>query len=252
MTAADKNIKTSITGAPPEIIEWLEACYKKEYCNNREFFLLYANTHARLNEKSIQWFIKRCIDIIGTSLGIIAISPLLLLIALAIKLESPGPVFFKQKRIGKNGREFYMYKFRSMYKDAEQRLGDLIKQNETNECMFKLFDDPRITKVGKFLRKHSFDELAQLINVLRGEMSLVGFRPPIPRELDRYKEWHYVRFSGMPGLTGPWQVSGRSKIKDFDRVVELEFDYVRDWNYLKDIFILFKTLPVVLFGKDAA
>ncbi len=202
--------------------------------------------------KYIQFYIKRAIDITGTIIGGFIISPLLILIALLIKLDSPGPIFFKQKRIGRNGKEFYIYKFRTMYQDAEERLQELLKYNETNELMFKMKDDPRITRIGKFLRKYSLDEFGQLINVLKGDMSLVGFRPPIPREVENYKRWHHLRFKCMPGLTGPWQVSGRSSIKNFDKVVELEVGYSFNWTLLKDFEILLKTVPVVVFGKDAA
>lgn len=204
------------------------------------------------NEKPVQFLLKRMFELTGIVIGLALISPILILIAIAVKLDSPGPILYKQKRIGYLGKTFYMYKFRSMYKDADKKLKDLLKHNETNECMFKMKDDPRITKVGKFLRKYSLDEFPQLINCLRGEMSLVGFRPPTQNELEGYKSWHYVRFSSMPGLTGPWQVSGRSNIKEFDEVIKLEYRYSKNWKFIKDVAILFKTIPVVLFGKDAA
>ena len=205
-----------------------------------------------LNKKPVQYFIKRFIEINGTFLGLFIISPLLIAIAASIKLCSRGPVFFKQKRIGKHGKEFFMYKFRSMEINAEERLKELEKYNQTNELMFKMFDDPRITKVGKFLRKYSLDELPQLFNVLKGEMSLVGFRPPLPSEVAEYKSRHYIRFATMPGLTGPWQVSGRSNIKNFDEVINLEYEYTKNWSLFQDVKMLFKTIPVVLLGKDAA
>jgi len=205
-----------------------------------------------LNKKPVQYFIKRFIEINGTFLGLFIISPLLIAIAASIKLCSRGPVFFKQKRIGKHGKEFFMYKFRSMEINAEERLKELEKYNQTNELMFKMFDDPRITKVGKFLRKYSLDELPQLFNVLKGEMSLVGFSPPLPSEVAEYKSRHYIRFATMPGLTGPWQVSGRSNIKNFDEVINLEYEYTKNWSLFQDVKILFKTIPVVLLGKDAA
>jgi len=204
------------------------------------------------SDKKIQWYIKRFIDITGTVFGVLLILPVLIAIAILIKLDSPGSILFKQKRIGQNGKEFYIYKFRTMYKDAESRLQELLKYNETNELMFKMQDDPRVTRIGKFLRKYSLDEFPQLINVIKGEMSLVGFRPPIPREVENYKRWHHLRFKGMPGLTGPWQVSGRSSIKSFDKVVELEISYNFNWSLSKDLGIMLKTVPVVIFGKDAA
>ena len=204
------------------------------------------------SQKPVQFFVKRCIDFVGTILGVAVISPLLFTIAVMIKIDSKGSILFKQRRRGYNGKEFYIYKFRSMYINAEEELGELKKYNQTNELMFKMFDDPRITKVGKFLRKYSLDELPQLINVLRGEMSLVGFRPPLPNEVDCYQKRHYIRFSVLPGLTGPWQIGGRSKIKFFDEVIKLEYEYVKNWSLLKDFEILFKTIPVILFGKNAA
>ena len=204
------------------------------------------------NKSSFQWKIKRAVDFIGSVVGIMLISPILFLIALAIKIDSPGPILFKQKRVGLNGEHFDMYKFRSMQQDAEQRLKELLKYNETNEAMFKMSNDPRMTRVGRFLRKYSLDELPQLLNVVKGEMSLVGPRPPIVSEVNSYKPWHYVRFATLPGLTGLWQVSGRSSIDNFDQVVELDFTYINKWNLFLDTFILFKTVPVVLFGKDTA
>lgn len=216
----------------------------------RERFLISRNFNVK-SRRPVQWRLKRAIDYFGTGLGILLISPVLLIIALAIKIESPGPVFFKQKRIGLYGKEFYMYKFRSMKQDAEKELYKFKSQNETNDMMFKMKNDPRVTKVGKFLRKHSLDELPQLFNVLDGAMSLVGPRPPLPSEVELYKKWYYLRFATVPGLTGLWQVSGRSDITDFDKVVELDFKYIEKWNIFSDISILFKTIPVVLFGKGA-
>jgi len=204
------------------------------------------------NKKPVQVFIKRVVELFGTILGLIIISPILVTIALAIKLETNGPVLYKQKRIGQHGKEFYMYKFRSMCLGADEKIDELKKYNQTNESMFKMFDDPRVTKVGKFLRKHSLDEFPQLLNVLKGEMSLVGFRPPLPCEVKQYKPVHYVRFTMMPGLTGPWQVNGRSSIKNFDKVIKLEYEYAKNWSLYNDLQILLKTIPVVIFGKNAA
>lgn len=202
--------------------------------------------------KPYQWFLKRAMDILGSILGIFLLSPLLCLIAIAIKLESKGPVLFKQKRVGLYGKEFYIYKFRSMRQDAEKKL-DLIRNlNETNDVMFKMFKDPRITTVGRFIRKYSFDELPQLLNVIRGEMSLVGPRPPLLSEVLMYSDWHYLRFSTLPGITGLWQVSGRAIIKNFDKVVKLDYQYIQDWSLKLDIFLLLKTIPVVISAKGAA
>ena len=210
----------------------------------------YALMCRHIPKKPVQQFIKRAIEVTGTLIGLVAISPLLLVIVLAIKLDSKGPVLFKQKRVGKNGTTFNMYKFRSMTVGAEDRLDEIKHKNETNHLMFKMKDDPRITSVGKFLRKYSLDEFPQLLNVLTGDMSLVGFRPPLPSEVANYKDWHHLRFLSQPGMTGPWQVSGRSSIKDFDDVVKLEFDYAKKWSLWADLVILFKTIPVVLLGKE--
>lgn len=201
--------------------------------------------------KPWQWILKRTFDYGVTLFGLVLISPLLIIVAMIIKLDSKGPVFYKQKRIGLYGKDFEMYKFRSMKQDADKEFEKIKQLNETNELMFKLFNDPRITRVGKFIRKYSIDELPQLFNVLKGEMSLVGPRPPLPREVQHYQKRHYLRFATIPGLTGLWQVSGRSKIKDFDTVLDLDLAYITNWSFLMDIVLLFKTIPVVLFAKDA-
>ena len=173
-------------------------------------------------------------------------------VALAIKLEDPaGPVFFGQTRIGKNGRRFTIYKFRSMYKDAEERKKELMAKNQMQGLMFKMDDDPRITKVGKFIRKTSIDELPQFWNIFKGDMSLVGTRPPTVDEFEKYNDYYRRRLSITPGLTGMWQVSGRSDITDFDEVVKLDLQYIDDWSIKKDIKILFQTVYVVLFGKGS-
>jgi exopolysaccharide biosynthesis polyprenyl glycosylphosphotransferase len=198
-----------------------------------------------------QWAAKRMFDLSATILGLVVILPLLAFITLAIRLDSPGPVLFKQQRVGLHGKMFQVYKFRSMHPDAEARLQELLENNQTNGGMFKMVDDPRLTRVGKFLRKYSLDEFPQLLNVLKGHMSLVGPRPPIARELNVYDRWHHVRFATLPGMTGAWQVNGRSSITNFDQVVALDFDYIAHWSLWSDIKILLKTFPVVLFGKGA-
>ena len=202
--------------------------------------------------RPVQWSIKRIFDLIASTLGIIMISPILALIAIAIKLDSKGPVFFKQKRVGLYGREFYMYKFRSMVQDAEKEIEAMKCFNETNDVMFKMYEDPRITKIGKIIRKYSLDELPQLFNVIRGEMSLVGPRPPLMSEVENYNAWHYLKFATLPGLTGMWQVNGRAKIKNFDTVVKLDYSYIDKWNLKLDFYLLFKTIPVVILAKGAA
>lgn len=249
MLIEEKNINDNIISE--EIIDFLEKGHKKFDNTRKNPFDVSINLY-KLNKNRSQYFLKKILEKTATLVGLAFISPVLLITAAAIKLESEGPVFFKQKRIGQHGKEFYICKFRSMYKDAESKVEELKKFNQTNEFMFKMFDDPRITKVGKFIRKYSIDELPQLFNVLKGEMSLVGFRPPLPSEVKNYKDSYYVRFAMMPGLTGPWQVNGRSKIKKFEDVVNLEYEYSKNWSLLKDFYILMKTIPVVLFGKDTA
>ena len=194
---------------------------------------------------------KRSIDIIGSFCGLVVLSILFIIIGLLIKLEDPkGKVFFKQLRVGKDGREFYMYKFRSMASDAEERLKELLALNEVSGAMFKMKDDPRVTKVGKFIRKTSLDELPQLINVLKGEMSLVGPRPPLPREVEQYSSWDLQRLLVTPGCTGLWQVSGRNSL-GFQEMVNLDLHYIRERSMFLDIKILFKTVFVLFGSKNA-
>ena len=194
---------------------------------------------------------KRMLDLVGGLVGTIAVFILYPFVAVAIKLDSPGPVFFKQKRMGSHGRIFNLYKFRTMYQDAEQKRQQLMAQNEMNGAMFKMARDPRITRVGKWLRKTSLDEFPQFLNVLLGEMSLVGTRPPMIEEVEQYKPQHLKRISAKPGITGLWQVSGRNKITDFDEVVELDCKYLDHWRFVDDIKILLKTVLVVLQRKGA-
>lgn len=198
-----------------------------------------------------QIFLKRIIDIIGGMVGIVLLFPIFIIFAPLIKVESKGPVFFTQIRVGKNGRCFQIYKFRSMYSDAEAKKKDLLKQNEMNGLMFKMNDDPRVTKIGRFIRKVSIDEFPQFINVLKGDMSLVGTRPPTVDEFRQYETFHRRRLSIKPGITGLWQTSGRSSITDFEDVVKLDLEYIDHWSILLDVKILLKTVYVVLFHKGA-
>ena len=195
--------------------------------------------------------VKRFFDILGGIVGLAVTGILTLFIAPAIKLDSPGPVFFSQTRVGKNGRRFRIYKFRSMYQDAEARKKDLLKQNEMNGLMFKMEDDPRVTKVGAFLRKTSLDEFPQFLNVLKGDMSLVGTRPPTEKEFEQYNEHYRRRISMTPGLTGMWQVSGRSDITDFDEVVRLDLEYIDNWSLTLDLKILLQTVGVLFSHRGA-
>lgn len=194
---------------------------------------------------------KRCMDIAGGLVGCLLSIPIIAIVAIPLKIESPGPLFFKQKRVGRNGRYFYIHKLRSMYMDAEERKKELMAQNEMNGLMFKMEDDPRVTKVGKFIRKTSIDELPQFFDVLRGDMSLVGTRPPTVDEYKQYESHHKRRLSMKPGITGLWQVSGRSNIEDFEEVVKLDVTYIDNWSLWNDIKILFKTVYVVFAGRGA-
>ena len=193
--------------------------------------------------------LKRGLDILGGLVGCIISIPIIAIVAIPLKLESPGPLIFKQRRVGRNGRVFYIHKLRSMYVDAEERKKELMAQNEMNGLMFKMEDDPRITKVGSFIRKTSIDELPQFFDVLCGSMSLVGTRPPTLDEYNQYESHHKRRLSMKPGITGLWQVSGRSDIEDFEEVVRLDVQYIDNWTLWEDIRILFKTVWVVFAGK---
>lgn len=196
-------------------------------------------------------FIKRFADIIGAIVGIVISTPIILLTAIPLLIESPGPLIFKQQRIGRNGRIFNIYKLRSMYADAEERKKELMKNNKMDGLMFKMDNDPRITKVGKFIRKTSIDELPQFWNVLKGDMSLVGTRPPTVDEFEKYESHHKRRLSMRPGITGMWQVSGRSDITDFEEVVNLDCKYIDNWSLFLDFKILLKTIRVVLTRSGA-
>ena len=194
---------------------------------------------------------KRMLDLAGGLFGTLCFFIMYPFVGAAIKLDSPGPVIFKHRRVGQHGRIFKLYKFRSMYQDAEQRKQKLLEKNEMKGAMFKLKNDPRITRVGRWLRKTSLDEFPQFLNVLKGEMSLVGTRPPIPEEVETYLPQHLRRMSAKPGITGLWQISGRNQITDFDMVVELDCKYLHHWRFSDDLKILFKTVLVVLKRKGA-
>ncbi len=198
-----------------------------------------------------QLILKRLIDLAGGLIGSMVTLLLTVFIAPAILIESRGPIFFTQVRIGRNGRRFRILKFRSMYADAEERIEELMHQNQMKGCMFKMENDPRVTRVGRFLRKTSLDELPQFFNVLKGDMSLVGTRPPTEKEFYQYENRHKRRLALKSGLTGLWQVSGRSDINDFEDVVRLDLEYIDNWTLKMDIKILIKTIAVVLFGKGA-
>lgn len=199
-----------------------------------------------------QLLAKRCLDILGALAGLLLLGLMLPFVALLIKLESPGPIFFGQMRLGEQGRPFRCWKLRSMFVDAEARKQGLMARNEMNGQMFKIKDDPRVTRVGRFIRKTSIDEFPQFWNVLCGEMSLVGTRPPTPDEVANYEDWHHKRISIRPGITGLWQVSGRNQIQEFDEVARLDIRYVENWSIWLDIKILLQTLWVVTLGRGAS
>lgn len=215
-------------------------------------------TIQRMRLRLITWVIrnkinsnlKRVFDFILVCIALPFALPIMLMIAIAIKLDSPGPVFFKQERVGKWGQPFYCFKFRSMYIDAEARKAELMANNEADEVVFKIKNDPRVTRVGKLIRKASIDEIPQLFNVLKGEMSLVGPRPPVPYEVAQYQFDQLRRLDAVPGITGLQQVSGRSELS-FKRWVELDLQYISEQSLLKDIEILLKTIPAVLTGRGA-
>jgi exopolysaccharide biosynthesis polyprenyl glycosylphosphotransferase len=202
------------------------------------------------NQRYVYRFFKRMLDIVASVIGLIVLSPVFLIVSLAIKAEDRGPIFYSQVRLGKGQRPFKMYKFRSMIVDADKKLEKLLKQNEVEGAMFKMKEDPRITRVGRFIRKHSLDELPQLLNVLTGDMSLVGPRPPLEREVASYSEYDKQRLIIKPGCTGFWQVTARNDV-DFEGMVNLDLEYIERSSVLFDIGILFRTV-VIVFKPNGA
>lgn len=193
---------------------------------------------------------KRGIDLVFSTVGLIVLFPLFLIVGFLIKIDSPGPIFFKQMRVGKNGSTFKIYKFRTMCFDAEEKLKSLKDKNEMSGKQFKIKNDPRITNIGIFLRKTSIDELPQLVNVLKGEMSLIGPRPALLEEVKEYSEYEKKRLSVLPGCSGLWQVSGRNNLT-FDQMVELDLIYINNINFSNDLKIILKTLKVMLTNEGA-
>ncbi len=218
-------------------------------------------TESIHNASTGQLFVKRLMDIVGSLIGLAVTAVLFLFVAPAIWITDPGPVFFSQMRIGRNGRPFRIYKFRSMYQDAEKRKADYLEKNNIGSgLMFKMDNDPRILGsgsdgtrhgIGWFIRKTSIDEFPQFWNVLKGDLSLVGTRPPLKEEVEKYELHHYARLAIKPGITGMWQVSGRSRITDFEKVVALDLEYIRTWSIGLDIRILLKTIQVIFTGEGA-
>lgn len=213
---------------------------------------LLAKKKELVNDHIVYLVLKRLMDIVGASVGLLLASPIMLIVAILIKLEDPkGPTFFSQVRNGAYPKTFKMYKFRSMYIDAEERLQELMHLNEQSGPAFKIKDDPRITKVGKFIRKTSLDELPQLFNVLKGDMSLVGPRPAIPREVEQYTAYQKQRLLVKPGLTCIWQVSGRNNI-GFEEWVELDIEYIKTRNLWLDTKLILLTIPAMLGDENAS
>jgi len=201
-------------------------------------------------ESEVELMVKRLMDMVFSFVGLAVLSPFLMVIAFLIKLDSPGPVFYFSPRIGRKGKVFNFYKFRSMRTHAEGHLVELLDKNEKDGPIFKMKEDPRLTRMGKFIRKYSIDELPQLWNVLKGDMSLVGPRPPIPSEVSRYKDWQLKRINAVPGMISPYVVQGRSDLS-FEEWVRSDLDYVENWSLWLDTKILFQAIPAVLKGKGA-
>jgi exopolysaccharide biosynthesis polyprenyl glycosylphosphotransferase len=227
------------------VLESFDHRYSKKemgyFCDRIPFLTISSN---RLDTEMI--LLKRVLDIVGSLVGLVFTAAIFPFVALAIKLESPGPVFFGQDRVGEHGRIFTVWKFRSMHIDAEERKQELLASNEMEGAIFKIDNDPRITRIGQLLRQTSLDECPQFWNVLTGEMSLVGTRPPTPDEVMQYENWQRRRISIRPGITGVWQVSGRNNLKNFDDIVRLDLSYIDNWSLWLDFKILLQTVQVVL------
>ena len=198
----------------------------------------------KIKSRFIYHSVKRVFDFLAATCGIIILSPLMLIIAILIKSEDHGPIFYKQVRVGKNGKTFKMYKFRSMFVNADKMLDKLKEQNDVDGPMFKMKDDPRVTKIGHFIRKHSLDELPQFFNVLKGDMSLVGPRPPLPSEVVEYSEYDKQRLLVIPGCTGLWQATERNEV-GFNEMVQLDIEYIKKAGFLFDLWIIWKTIIIV-------
>ena len=204
----------------------------------------------KIRSRFVYHSMKRLFDIVAATCGIVILSPLMIIIAVLIKAENHGPVFYKQVRVGKNGKTFKMYKFRSMIVNADKMLDKLKEQNDVDGPMFKMKDDPRITKVGNFIRKHSLDELPQLLNVIKGDMSLVGPRPALPSEVEKYPEFAKQRLLVKPGCTGLWQATERNRV-GFDKMIQLDIEYIKVSNLWIDFIIILKTVIVMFIPNDA-
>lgn len=255
-TTRGKNVEMILRGVRPQVMGVLEMTaldqvLKFELQEGPEVAITKAEKQLPTTHPSVQSGVKRLLDVVGAIVGLGIVSIAIIPIAVAIKLNSPGPILFGQTRLGWMGKRFTIWKFRSMYIDAEERKKELMALNkQTDEKTFKMDNDPRITPVGKFLRKTSLDELPQFWNVLKGEMSLVGTRPPTPNEVDIYEVPEWQRLDVKPGMTGEWQVNGRSSIRNFEDIIKLDLRYQQNWSLLYDLKLIIKTILVV-FRKDS-
>ncbi|MUG98421.1 exopolysaccharide biosynthesis polyprenyl glycosylphosphotransferase [Scytonema sp. UIC 10036] len=253
--AQEKNIKFTLRNVTPQVTAVLNLTGLDKVFNlesqgetpslNRQLEEQLPATHP-----SVRSWMKRFTDIVGSLIGLLITGILLVPIALAIRLDSSGPIFFCQTRCGWMGQRFQIWKFRSMYIDAEARKAELEKQNQVQGAFFKIDNDPRVTKVGRFLRRTSLDELPQFWNVLKGDMSLVGTRPPTPDEVERYEVPEWQRLDVKPGMTGEWQVNGRSTIRKFEDVIRMDLQYQKNWSFMYDLKLIFRTV-IILFNKNS-
>ncbi|WP_191990409.1 sugar transferase [Limosilactobacillus reuteri] len=199
----------------------------------------------KIGSRFVYHSIKRIFDIVAATSGIVLLSPLMIIIAVLIKTEDHGPIFYKQVRVGKNGKTFKMYKFRSMFVNADKMLAELKEQNDVEGPMFKMKEDPRVTKIGHFIRKHSLDELPQFFNVIKGDMSLVGPRPPLPSEVAEYSDYDKQRLYVIPGCTGLWQATERNEV-GFNEMVQLDIQYIQRASFIFDLWIIWKTVEIIV------
>jgi anti-anti-sigma factor len=254
--AQDKGIEFILRNVTPQVMAVLNLTGLEKVFSIESDALIPARSKNQLEEQlptthpSVRSWMKRLIDIVGALVGLVITGIIFIPIAVAIALDDPGPIFFSQIRCGWMGKRFRIWKFRSMYVDAEARKAELEKQNQVQGAFFKIDNDPRVTKIGSFLRRTSLDELPQFWNVLKGEMSLVGTRPPTPDEVERYEIPEWQRLDVKPGMTGEWQVNGRSSIRKFEDVIRLDLQYQKNWSLLYDVKLIWKTVTI-LFHKNS-
>lgn len=254
--AQDRGIEFILRNVTPQVMAVLNLTGLEKVFFIESSDLLPVPSNNQLEERlptthpSVRSWMKRLIDIVGALVGLAIVAILFIPIAVAIAIDDPGPIFFSQVRCGWMGKRFRIWKFRSMYVDAEARKAELAKHNQVQGAFFKIDNDPRITKIGRFLRRTSLDELPQFWNVLKGEMSLVGTRPPTPDEVERYEVPEWQRLDVKPGMTGEWQVNGRSTVRKFEDVIRLDLQYQKNWSLLYDLKLILKTVAI-LFHKNS-